>query len=188
MSAAAQSAVVLTCTECGGDARLVVVGVLGGVHPQRCLQCRRYVRRTLPDYIACIPVRTVSVRNAREHWSVASRREAPQRRAAHALVRKALGYRPMVRAFNAAGEYIAGPRVELPRVLITRLGPRLMNSDNAIESLKVIRDAAACAMYCEPHYGPCVADPDSDTYTLWTYSQEKDSHYGVRVEIWRHAP
>jgi hypothetical protein len=186
MSASAPS-FSLTCTECGGDARLVVVGVLGGVQPQRCSKCRRYVL-SRPDYVAFIPVRTVSVRNAREHWSVAARREAPQRRAAHALVRKALGYRPLVRLFNAAGAVVAEHARGRPRVLITRLGPREMNSDNAIESLKTIRDAAACAMYCEPHYGPCVADPDSDTYTLWTYSQEKDSYYGVRVEIWRHAP
>jgi hypothetical protein len=138
-----------------------------------------------PDYTAFVPIRTVSVRNAREHWSVAARREAPQRRAAHALVRQCLGYRPLVRLFNAHGAVVAEHAYGRPRVLITRLGPREMNSDNCIESLKCIRDATACAMYCEPHYGPCIADPDSDHLTHWAYAQERDSHYGVRIEIWR---
>jgi hypothetical protein len=141
-----------------------------------------------PDYVAFVPVRTISVRNAREHWSVAARREAPQRRAAHALVRQCLGYRPLVRLFNQHGAQYAELVGQLPRVCITRLGPREMNSDNCIESLKCIRDAAACAMYCEPHYGPCSADADSDAFTYWSYAQEKDSHYGVRIEIWRATP
>lgn len=108
-------------------------------------------------YSVRLPIKLVSIANAGEHFQERRRRV----RAEHDMVNQAIK---------------AIKRRDLPhlpvKVTITRIGPRLLDSDNCTISAKGIRDAIAAL------YG---WDDGSDRYT-WDVRQEK-GEYGVRVEI-----
>jgi hypothetical protein len=89
-------------------------------------------------------VRTLSTPNLREHWAVRHRRSSAQRRAV------LFGLRPL-----------GVP--ELPvEVMLTRIGPKLLDGDNLQGALKAVRDAVAEWLKVD----------DADTRVGWTYGQE----------------
>lgn len=107
-----------------------------------------------------IPIRTVSITNVREHWAVRHRRAKAQREAVRLIWQTVVKKR----------------RVELPCVVIlTRIAPGLLDSDNLPASMKSVRDEIADLLGVDDR-DPCVA---------WHYRQErsKRGQYTVRVDI-----
>lgn len=103
-----------------------------------------------------IPIRTVSSMNAREHWAKRARRNKQERTIARMLVRDGLS-----------------KESRLVKVVLTRKGPRLLDSDNLAGSFKSIRDGIADALGI---------DDGSDSIS-WEYRQEKSKSYSVEIEI-----
>lgn len=104
-----------------------------------------------------LPLRVVSEANAHTHWRVRQRRAKSQR-------------------FALALAWLAEdmPKGRKPTtVLLTRLAPRKLDSDNLAISCKHLRDAIAAE---------CAFD-DRDPDCAWLYAQEKAREYGVRCEI-----
>ncbi len=114
--------------------------------------------RWLPTWIE-LPIITVSEANQRGHWSKHSKRHAQQ----HALT--------MALTLRMLGESRAKPSC----VKLTRIAPRLLDSDNAVGSLKYVRDGFAAWLGVN----------DGDTAIEWVYDQEQGAPrtYGVRVEV-----
>lgn len=71
-------------------------------------------------------------------------------------------------------------KLHLPcSIKLTRLGPRELDWDNNIISLKYVRDAIAEILTQD--FVPGRAD--SDKRIKWEYDQEKSKEYGVKIEI-----
>ena len=105
-----------------------------------------------------LPIKLESTANARWHW---------RKKAAHA------------RQQRQTARLIVMP-VELPiLVLITRVGPRKLDSDNLAISAKHVRDGIADVLG---------VDDGDETKVRWEYAQEKGKGYGCRVEYVRVAP
>ncbi len=109
---------------------------------------------------ALIPVRTWSEANQRGHWGKRARRAKKQREAAGLLVRTA--------------------RCALPNsgdvtIMLTRIAPRALDTDNLASGLKAVRDGVADALGVD----------DGSARIEWRYSQErrKPGEYAVLVEI-----
>lgn len=101
-----------------------------------------------------LPVRAVSGANAREHWTVRDRRAREHRIAT-------LAVKP----------------VELPVIVIlTRFGPRKLDSDNLAISCKHIRDGIAARLG---------VDDGDETRVRWEYRQGKQHGYSVLAEFVR---
>jgi crossover junction endodeoxyribonuclease RusA len=115
-------------------------------------------RATLPLHRIAfeMPYLLPSAANLREHW----RRRAARVRSERATTAAA------ARAWDA-------PRVPFPLVVtITRVAPRMLDSDNSASAAKAVRDGIADALGVD----------DSNPLVLWRYSQEK-GRPAVRVEI-----
>jgi hypothetical protein len=100
-----------------------------------------------------LPLRIESVANKREHWSVRSRRTKAHRLAA-----------------------LAVPVHPLPCVVtLTRVAPRMLDSDNLQSGCKAIRDGIADRL----------GVADNDPRVRWEYRQTrgKRKEYALRVEI-----
>ena len=110
-----------------------------------------------------IPVRTLSEANLRCHWGQRARRAKRQRVAARILVRAAFT-RLLER--GPCGGY---------RVTLTRIAPRVLDSDNLAISLKAVRDGVADALGVS----------DADGLCSWSYAQwrGKKREYAVAVDI-----
>lgn len=109
------------------------------------------------DVLAEIPIRTVSVMNAREHWSVTARRAKQHRE-------------------SAGWTLMSSQRPKLPcTVVLTRIAPRELDGDNLQSSLKAVRDGVADWLRVD----------DRDPRVSWRYRQQrgKAREYAVRVEI-----
>lgn len=102
-----------------------------------------------------IPVRTVSEMNARGHWRIRANRFKNQRLAV------------------LAGIGLRGLPPLPARVVITRIGKRLLDSDNLAGSAKAIRDEVAA------RYG---VDDGSPLYE-WVYCQEIGKEFAIRIDI-----
>lgn len=101
------------------------------------------------------PIRTQSEANMRGHWTRRYKRTSEQR----GIVMLILGLRRSL---------------PLPlRVVLTRLAPRFLDSDNLAISNKAIRDQVADWLDVD----------DRDSRVLWEYGQEKNKTYSVRLEI-----
>lgn len=114
-------------------------------------------RTTLVDIV--VPLRTTTGQNVREHWAVRSKRVAFERD------RTGLALR------------YSGPpptRAGLPMLCtLTRIGPRLCDSDNLQGGLKAVRDEVGAWLGTgDAHDGP----------VTWDYKQERGA-WGVRVTI-----
>lgn len=105
------------------------------------------VRKHRDSILVRLPIRLVSEANARGHWSKKYKRGAAQRNAA------ALTLRPQVQGMT-------GPWW----ILITRVAPRRLDSDNLQTSAKAIRDGIAEALG--------INDGD-DSAATWVYDQRK---------------
>lgn len=105
-----------------------------------------------------IPIRTVSEANQREHWAKKHRRNKDQQEAvAYALL--------------ARWRFLPKPPVV---VVLRRLGPRLLDSDNLAGSFKHVQDAVARFLGVD----------DGDVKAVrWLYTQEKSALYAVRISF-----
>ena len=110
-----------------------------------------------------LPVRTWSEANLREHWAKRARRVRTQRQAARLLVRAANN--------RADISVLSGPIT----IILTRLAPRSLDSDNLASSLKAVRDGVADALDID----------DGSSRIQWRYAQRKGKprEYAVLVEI-----
>jgi hypothetical protein len=100
-----------------------------------------------------LPLRLVSEPNVREHWSKRAKRAKGHRSAA-----------------------LAVPRSPLPcTVRVTRVGPRAMDRDNNIASMKHVIDGIADRLGVK----------DNDPRITWDYAQDtgRGKPYAVRIEI-----
>lgn len=112
-------------------------------------------------------LRLESEPNTRGHWSTRARRAKEQRQVAWSYSR----------AFIPLGKLVF-PCV----VTITRLGPRMLDSDNLAASAKAVRDGVADALGID----------DGGAAVEWRYRQEiqlkyrgsmPDARYSVRIQI-----
>lgn len=107
-----------------------------------------------------IPIRTVSLANQREHWATRAKRASRERSYSKWMFQSGLlGQR------RPAGDRLA--------IELTRLAPRKLDSDNLAGACKSIRDGIADALGID----------DGSELVTWTYRQEKDKGYAVRVTV-----
>lgn len=122
------------------------------------------------DTLTIMGLRTVSEANAHEHWRKRKQRVDSQ----HAIVARALDRWPMG---AAAGAYLQID--DIPHVVtLTRIGPRAMDSDNAVGALKHVRDAVAKWLG--------VDDGPRETRVSWAYGEQRRAganQYGVEIRI-----
>jgi hypothetical protein len=102
-----------------------------------------------------IPIRTVSALNAREHFRVRAKRVKAER--------------------EATAWVLPNVRLQLPvKVHMTRVGPTAgLDSDNLPGSMKGCRDEIAKWLGID----------DRDARVEWSYSQRRDTQWGVEVRI-----
>jgi crossover junction endodeoxyribonuclease RusA len=107
-----------------------------------------------------VPVRTWSEANQRGHWGKRARRAKKQREAARLLVRAAR---------------FALPKSGNVRIMLTRIAPRALDSDNLASGLKAMRDGVADALGID----------DGSGRIEWRCAQERGrpGEYAVRVQI-----
>jgi len=106
-----------------------------------------------------LPIRTVSEANSREHWS--------------AKAKRARGQRLMARV-ETISRRVALHCVSFPlTITLTRIGKRMLDSDNLSRSFKAIRDGVADGLDID----------DGDERLVWIYGQEIGKEYGVRIEV-----
>lgn len=106
-----------------------------------------------------LPLRTVSLANAREHWSVRSRRGKKEKQT-------------IILAMRDAPEVF---RQGLPTVVtMTRIGKRALDDDNLSGSFKAIRDQIAKCMNTDDSPGSNVK---------WLYEQRKSKDYSIHIHI-----
>ena len=109
-----------------------------------------------------IPIRLVSTPNVHQHWKAKWKRESKQKE----IVRLMLN---PVRS-----------RVVLPcTVTFVKQGPRTLDDDNFLASLKHIRDEVADWLIPGQRKGAA----DGDPRITWRYVQEKSKTYALLVEI-----
>jgi len=102
-----------------------------------------------------VPIKTVSEANQRCHWATRHRRFKRQGQAVFGLA-------------LAAGLCNVKPPC---RITITRIGKRLLDSDNLAGSQKAVRDTIAKAMRVN----------DGNSRIIWKYDQEIGKEYAVRI-------
>ena len=105
----------------------------------------------------------VSEANSHQHWRLRQKRAKAQKTSAWAHTRHQIVWRRP----NA---------VQLPAtVTITRIAPRMLDSDNAVGSAKHVRDGIAEALGID----------DSSPLVAWEVRQERGAprYYSVRIEI-----
>jgi hypothetical protein len=104
-------------------------------------------------------LRTVSEMNERSHWTVRNKRKKEQQRAVYFAWRQ-----------TAFGKRLP----KLPVVVrLTRFGPRLLDSDNAVSSFKAIRDTVAELLKVD----------DGDPRISFEYDQRIDSDYAITILV-----
>ena len=105
-----------------------------------------------------LPIHTVSVMNAREHWSKRAKRAKIHRTTARAMLAQWAG------------------RPELPiTVSMTRISAGTLDGDNLQSALKATRDGIADWLRLD----------DADPRVTWAYDQQrgKEKEYGVIVRV-----
>lgn len=122
-----------------------------------------------------VPLRLVSMANARMHHMAKSRIVKSQREATHWHMTAALttaGYRPGNKLADCLGP--DGLRF-LPRhVRIRRYGPGVLDGDNLQSACKAARDAVAVLLGID----------DGDPRVTWMYEQTRRKTWGACVELW----
>lgn len=105
-----------------------------------------------------VPLRTTSVPNSREPWSVRSARVRTEREAVAWVLKTAVS-----------------PLSAPCSVHLTRIAPRVLDDDNLRGALKATRDEVAVALGVD----------DRDPMVRWEYSQERGRprDYSVRIVI-----
>jgi len=112
-----------------------------------------------------VPVKTVSEKNRREHWSKRDRRVRAQKEIVWVYLARAAALRL----------FIAATREQELAIRLVRIAPRLLDAgDNDAVALSAVRDTVA------KMFG---RDDGASGRITWTYGQEKAKTYGVRVEV-----
>lgn len=114
-----------------------------------------------------VPVRLVSLLNAREHWATKARRARKQREAARMCALSCTLFAEIAPAIAGGAPLV---------VTITRIAPRQLDDDNLAGSAKHVRDGIADALGID----------DGDERVQWRYAQAKERHpgcYTCRVRI-----
>jgi hypothetical protein len=119
-----------------------------------CEYCQ--VRQT----VVTIPIKTTSAANLREHWRAKARRHRAEK-AATSL------------ALLSGAQELRGVG-SVTSVTFTRLGVRLLDSDNLAGGFKAIRDEVADFLGVSD--GP-------ETGIAWLYEQERAKEYSARVTV-----
>ena len=109
------------------------------------------------ELVCSLPLRLVSVMNAREHWARRARRAADHR-AATRMALAAHGAWPL--------------RLPLD-VTITRIAPRVLDGDNLQGAAKAVRDGIADALGVD----------DRDPRVRWIYGQRRGTPGQHAVEL-----
>ena len=109
-----------------------------------------------------IPLALPSVANQRLHWRA---KAAQVKRQRHAVAF----------AVWCSTSSINGPWPERPpySVLLTRIGPRKLDSDNLASAFKAVRDQVARLLY---------VDDGDESRVTWAYGQEKGPP-SIRIEV-----
>lgn len=122
-----------------------------------------------------LPIKTVSEMNSSEHWTLKRKRHRQQQ------------------LFIRLSYHRYAHDIKVPcRVKLTRLAPRLLDSDNLPCSMKYIRDEISECIF--PEKGgfyrtkkgtlkPKKGHADNDPRVTWIYHQEKAVNLGIRIEI-----
>lgn len=123
-----------------------------------------------------LPIRTVSEANSHEHWRKRAKRAKRQRHAAKAGTwAGAAKFAPFRAVAFDNGELICRANIVPVVVIITRIAPRDLDSDNLAGSQKHVRDGIADALGID----------DRDPRVEWLYAQRRGApkEYAVEIEI-----
>ncbi len=112
--------------------------------------------------VIAIPLKTISEANVYEHWTAKKKRRDAQK----IMVKTHL---------NQCNHKITIPC----HIKITRIGKKLMDSDNLPTSQKWVRDAIAD--YILPGLRPGIAD-NKEGFS-WEYDQQIGKEYSIIIEI-----
>lgn len=113
-----------------------------------------------PSRSLLLPLRLVNGSNSREHWAKRAKRAKEQRSTTTTVLRS---------LWEAPG---------LPvKVRIVRIGPRRLDRDGAITSMKHVIDGVADWLGCD----------DGDPRIEWDYAQErgKPKEFAVKIEVFK---
>lgn len=114
----------------------------------------------LPSFAVALKIRTISMANVREHWSVRAKRNK--------------GHRAAVAAqFVWCPSFLRDTPFPLV-VTLTRYGKRLLDDDNLAGSFKAIRDEVAAQLG---------RDDNPKSGISWVYKQDKSKEYSIRIEV-----
>ena len=117
-----------------------------------------------PIATVVVPVRTVSELNRHEHWRYRQKRAKSQRE----VTEMAMIVKPWSRGVWQG---------LLPlHIHLTRLAPGKLDSDNLAGSQKHVRDAVAKFLGI---------DDGDESKATWSYAQERQKTYAVRIEFYR---
>lgn len=108
-----------------------------------------------------VPIRIRSTPNERVHWAVKHRRNLEHDAA---VTYSLAGSRVQLRAIADADSIL---------VTLTRIGVKLLDTDNLAAGFKATRDAIA----------RCLGIDDGDARIAWRYTQEAGGKYAVRIRI-----
>lgn len=119
-----------------------------------------------PLYVS-LPIRTVNTSNVREHWATRAKRAKSHRSSACMAVRVLAVARGMWAHLAGGGRL---------QVRLTRVGPRELDDDGNVTSLKAVKDGVADALGLKS---------DKDPRIDWIYNQYKGGvrFYAVGVTI-----
>lgn len=117
---------------------------------------------------ALIAVRTISALNAREHYRARAERVRRERLATLAALRAQVGTPPPLPPRGSGRKLL---------VVLTRIAPRALDSDNCAGALKSVRDAVAQWLSID----------DADPRVHFEPEQDPGDRHAVRVEFVRDA-
>lgn len=105
-----------------------------------------------------VPIRIESVANIHEHWSARAKRAREHRTAVYYAMRAA-----------------KMPHAVPCTITLTRIAPRVLDSDNLASGCKAARDGVADWLQID----------DGDKRVTWAYAQERGEpkEYALRVEV-----
>lgn len=112
------------------------------------------------NVVVLVPIHTVSEANQRSHWRTKAGRVKRQREAVELLLRT-----------NATK-----PAFDRARVLLTRIAPKPLDTDNLQSAMKATRDQVAAWLGVD----------DGSDAVKWECAQERGATktYAVRIEVW----
>ena len=109
-----------------------------------------------------LPLHVVNAKNQREHWTETAKRTKTERRTVGDYMRSAMSHWKGLQWDE--GSFL---------IRLTRIAPCKLDSDNVQRALSAVRDGVADAIGID----------DGSERLTWTYEQEKQHAYGVRIEI-----